>query len=43
MQEIKSRSVSEHKEFSFNIERKNIKWLSKANRDFCREIKKEVD
>jgi len=38
MYEVKHRSVWEHEQFSMLVERRNLKWLQDANRDFIMEI-----
>lgn len=38
MYEVQNRSVSEHENFSFNIERSNLKDLQKANIDYIQEM-----
>jgi hypothetical protein len=40
MYEVQNRSVHEHELYSFTIERENLKWLYRANRDFLAEIEK---
>ena len=40
MYEVTNRSVWEHELYSFNIERENLKWLTKANNDFVNEMVK---
>ena len=34
MYEVSNRSVWEHEQFSLNVERRNLKWLYEANKDF---------
>lgn len=38
MYEVKNRSVYEHEQFSFSVERRNLKWLWDANNDYVQEI-----
>lgn len=38
MYEVRHRSVWEHEQFSLSVERRNLKWLAEANRDFIHEI-----
>lgn len=38
MYEVQNRSVDEHQNFSFSIERDNLRWLYQANLDFCDEM-----
>lgn len=40
MYEVKHRSVWEHEQFSMIVERRNLKWLQDANRDFIMEIQR---
>ena len=37
MYEIQNRSIHEHELYSFNIERRNLKWLYQANLNFIQE------
>lgn len=37
MYQVQNRSIYEHELYSFNLQREDIKWLSKANRDFIME------
>jgi hypothetical protein len=37
MYEVRHRSVDEHQQFSLNVERRNLKWLYEANKDFIME------
>jgi hypothetical protein len=37
MYEIQNRSIHEHELYSFNIERRNLKWLYQANLNFIEE------
>ena len=43
MYEVRNRSVSDHEAYSFDIDRQNLNWLAKANKDFCREIMAQND
>ena len=38
MYEVRHRSIYEHEQFSLSVERRNLKWLAEANRDFIHEI-----
>lgn len=38
MYEVSNRSVWEHEQFSLNVERRNLKWLYEANKDFIQEM-----
>ena len=38
MYEVQNRSVNEHELFSFEVERKNLTWLYRANADFIQEM-----
>lgn len=38
MYEVQNRSVNEHELFSFEVERKNLTWLYRANGDFIQEM-----
>lgn len=38
MYEVKNRSIYEHEQFSFSMERRNLKWLWDANNDYVQEI-----
>jgi hypothetical protein len=38
MYEVQNRSVDEHQNYSFSIERDNLRWLYQANLDFCDEM-----
>lgn len=38
MYEVRHRSIWEHEQFSLTVERRNLKWLAEANRDFIHEI-----
>lgn len=38
MYEVQNRSIDEHDAFSMTIERQNLKWLYKANLDYCSEV-----
>lgn len=38
MYEVKHRSVWEHEQFSLTVERRNLKWLHDANRDYIHEL-----
>jgi Holliday junction resolvase-like predicted endonuclease len=38
MYEVRHRSVHEHEQFSLNVERRNLKWLYEANKDFIQEM-----
>lgn len=38
MYEVRHRSVHEHEEFSMTVERRNLKWLYEANKDFIQEM-----
>ena len=38
MYEVRHRSVYEHEEFSMTVERRNLKWLYEANKDFIQEM-----
>jgi len=40
MYEVRHRSVWEHEQFSLNVERRNLKWLHEANRDFITELQR---
>lgn len=40
MYEVQNRSIDEHNTFSLGVERKNLKWLYKANLDFVSEMKR---
>ena len=40
MYEVQNRSIDEHSNFSLGVERKNLKWLYKANLDFVSEMKR---
>lgn len=40
MYEVQNRSIDEHDQYSFGIERKNLKFLYKANLDFVQEMKR---
>jgi hypothetical protein len=40
MYEVQNRSIDEHARFSLSVERKNLKWLYKANLDFVSEMKR---
>ena len=40
MYEVQNRSIDEHNSFSLSVERKNLKWLYKANLDFVSEMKR---
>ena len=43
MYEVQCRSVSEHEQFSFRLERENIKFLTRANNNFIKEIERQND
>jgi hypothetical protein len=36
--EVQNRSVWEHEEFSFKVERRNLRWLFDASQDYIQEI-----
>lgn len=36
--EVQSRSVWEHEEFSFKVERRNLRWLFDASKDYTQEM-----
>lgn len=38
MYEVQNRSIYEHQQFSFGVERRNLKWLQQANTDFVQEM-----
>jgi len=38
MYEVRHRSIWEHEQFSLSVERRNLRWLAEANRDFIHEI-----
>lgn len=38
MYEVKHRSIWEHEQFSLTVERRNLKWLGDASRDYINEI-----
>ena len=38
MYEVRHRSIWEHEQFSLNVERRNLKWLFEANKDYMQEI-----
>ena len=38
MYEVKNRSIYEHEQFSFSMERRNLKWLWDSNNDYVQEI-----
>jgi len=38
MYEVQNRSLYEHQSFSFEVERRNLKWLNQANSDFVQEM-----
>lgn len=40
MYEVRHRSVWEHDQFSLTVERRNLKWLAEANRDFIHEVQR---
>lgn len=40
MYEVQNRSIDEHQQFSLSVDRKNLKWLYKANLDFVSEMKR---
>jgi len=40
MYEVKHRSIWEHEQFSLSVERRNLKWLHDANRDFLMELQR---
>lgn len=40
MYEVQNRSIDEHSAFSLGVERKNLKWLYRANMDFVNEMKR---
>lgn len=37
MYDVQNRSIYEHQQFSFSVERRNLKWLQDANSDFILE------
>lgn len=41
MYEVRNRSVSDHEQFSFEVERENLSWLYRANQEFIREISRQ--
>jgi hypothetical protein len=41
MYEVQNRSIDEHEQFSFGVDRDNLKWLDQANTEYISEMLKE--